>query len=461
MPRYVPRYVTALGGVAAALLATTSGSASATPAHDRWHGSMAVQTVDSSVAARTDRRPVAGAVYDRRAQLTVISWPGANEDNYVQAYDHRRRTWSAPVFVGDGDGDSHNYPTIVQAADGHFLVFRGLHNTQLVVSRSPSAHSIAGTWTEQVISAGVAASYPMPFRARNGDIFVFYRETTETIDKTAAQDTRPMLYVRSTDNGATWQNSTQLTGDRYAVGSSDPDQLRPDNLNEIYFGQLRYDPDRDVVRIVWTLAGGGPGVHKHDVYHRNIYYATFSPRDLRFRAADGTDLGTQVNNTDQETHAKVADTAVELPGGVKSPDYIQTVGLLAAGHRPFVVWMQADAAGTLHDKISVYARRAWTTTEVGAGMRIRDMEPVSPTTWRAYTTVDTQPNIDTWLLRETRTGIAWTHESTLPTAKPVQRIELVTNFRDPIRIIATGASSARDVSVADGDITVAGFPTRG
>jgi hypothetical protein len=38
----------------------------------------------------------------------------------------------------------------------------------------------------------------------------------------------------------------------------------------------------------------------------------------------------------------------------------------------------------------------------------------------------------------------------------VQRIEVIDGYRDPARILATGASSAREVAVADGDIYVAG-----
>ncbi|MEZ0071032.1 hypothetical protein [Planotetraspora sp. GP83] len=34
---------------------------------------------------------------------------------------------------------------------------------------------------------------------------------------------------------------------------------------------------------------------------------------------------------------------------------------------------------------------------------------------------------------------------------------LLTGFRDPARILATGASSAREVTVADGDVYVAGL----
>src|SRR6266705_2360167 len=99
--------------------ATAHAEPSGAPARTPW----VVSTPATAVAARTDRRPVAGAVYDPVAQQTFISWGGIHEDNYVQAYDHRTGTWSAPVKVGDGADDSHNYPTMVQAKDGHLLVF--------------------------------------------------------------------------------------------------------------------------------------------------------------------------------------------------------------------------------------------------------------------------------------------------------------------------------------------------
>jgi hypothetical protein len=47
-------------------------------------------------------------------------------------------------------------------------------------------------------------------------------------------------------------------------------------------------------------------------------------------------------------------------------------------------------------------------------------------------------------------------ERTLATSQPVQRIEVIGGHREPAHILATGSSSARDVSVADGDIFVAG-----
>jgi hypothetical protein len=406
-----------------------------------------VATPATALAARTDRRPVAGGSYDRAARTTFITWGGQHEDNYIQAYDHRASTWSAPVPVGAGGDDSHNYPTIVQAADGHLLVFRGVHNTELVVARSAYPHRADGTWTEQVIAEGNGATYPMPFTTGRGEVFVFVRETVHDLDPAWPTDTRPMKYVRSTDGGLTWRNSQQLTGDRWAIAPT----TRSDNMNEIYIGQLR--PHRDGIDIVYTLAGGGPEGHLHDRYHRNIYHTTFSPRDLRFRAADGTDLGTSIDDAAQEAHLLVAATPVALPAGAKSPDYIQLVGRRAG--RPFVVWMQTDDAGALHAYTSAWTRHGWRGAELGTGLRVRDMEPAGDSGWRVYATPEGagSTGIATLLLG----AGGWRAESTVDTGGPVQRVEVIGDHRDPARILATGASSARDVAVADGNVYVAGL----
>src|SRR2546423_14817573 len=341
-----------------------------------------VMTPAGRSAARTDRRPVAGGLYDAVARKTFISWGGVHEDNYGQAYDHRTGAWSAPVKVGSGADDSHNYPTMVQAPDGHLLVFHSLHNTQLVVERSPLAHSVAGTWSEQVIAEGVSATYPMPFVTRHGAVFVFIRETADDLDRKAPVDLRPMKYVRALGSGLAWGNTAQVTGDPYAIAPTD----RPDNLNEVYIGQLRYVPGwPDRVQMVYTLAGGGPEGHLHDRYHKNIYYTYFTPDDLRFHAADGRDLGTRVDNAEQEAYLKVADTALMAAPYQRSPDYISLVGEIVPGI-PFVVWMQTDANGVLHDYTGVRRFGGWRVTEVGTGFRVRDMGQLHPVTWRVYAT---------------------------------------------------------------------------
>jgi hypothetical protein len=409
-----------------------------------------VTTTATSVAARSDRRPVAGGVYDKKANKTFISWAGQYEDSYVQSYDHRKSTWSAPNRIADGASDAHNYPTMVQARDGHLLIFRGMHNIELRMSRSPQPNSADGVWEETLISKN-AATYPMPFVTRDGTIYVFYRETTRDLDGTTPTDTRPMLYVVSKDNGKTWKTSTDLTGDRFAIGST----ARADNMNEIYIGQLRQE-DNGRVRIVYTLAGGGPEGNKHDRYHRNIYYTWFDPQNRHFYSASGKDLGTQIDDADQEKHLKVAETPLTLPNNVKSPDYIQQVGTTLG--QPFLLWFMGDeAGGPLRNYLSTWNGRSWETKEVARGLRTREVEKVDLFTWRVYATEDGKPNVNTYLVR---LGRFWSPETVIPTAKPVQRVEIVENFRDPARAIFSGASSNRDVAIADGDIYVAGVSRR-
>lgn len=419
-----------------------------------FSGGQSLVTVAAASAARTDRRPVAGGVCDPRARKTFISWGGFQEDNYVQEYDHRRDIWSAPVRVAGGDNDSHNYPTMVQADDGHLLVFRGLHNRELWVARSPRPHSIEGTWTDTIIPEGLGATYPMPVKTSSGAIFVFIRETAGDFDDNYPTDTRPMKYVRSVDNGSTWQSSAALTGDRWCIAPLD----RPDNMNEIYIGQLRHEPANHAhperIAMVWTLAGGGPEGHLHDRYHRNVYYAAFSPADLRFRPAAGHDLGTSVDDPDQERHLEVAATELQTVNP-RSPDYISLVGSTLGGRAPFVVWMQIDEQARVHGHSAVHLPGAgWRHQELGTGARFRDMEPAGDRSWRLYATPDpATPGVDTYRLVP---GVSYRHESSLATPQPVQRIEVIAGHRAPARLLLTGNSSAREVTVADGDVYVAG-----
>jgi hypothetical protein len=82
------------------------------------------------------------------------------------------------------------------------------------------------------------------------------------------------------------------------------------------------------------------------------------------------------------------------------------------------------------------------------------MAKVNELTWRIYATVEgTTNSVGVYQLY----GGAWLNqESTIPTAKQVQRIEVIGGYRDPARILMSGNSTGRDVTIADGDIYVAG-----
>jgi hypothetical protein len=275
-----------------------------------------------------------------------------------------------------GGGDSHNYPTLIQAADGRLLIFVGVHNKQLVLARSASAHSISGTWSVKNVTQAPAASYPMPFRTANGNIFVFYRETTAELNSSVPTDTRTMDFVRSTDNGVTWASSKTLVGQsQFVIGTT----TRSDHMNEVYIGQLRLEPATagrpERVHMVWTLAGGGPSQHLHDWFHKDIYYCTFEPATMRFKSVTGADVGTQVGPTDYDA-CRVLTTDLVRPAELKSPDYIQQVGYLSDG-RPFLVWITMDDTGLERVGVaaaggghwSAYPRDRTSRTEQLAGLR--------------------------------------------------------------------------------------------
>ena len=127
------------------------------------------------------------------------------------------------------------------------------------------------------------------------------------------------------------------------------------------------------------------------------------------------------------------------------------------GASPFVMWMQLDAAGVVHTHAGIWSPfGGWRNREVATGVLIRDMAPAGAASWRIYATpADGTAGVGAYRLTA---GTTWRYEATIATPRPVQRIEVIDDYRDPARILATGASSARDVSVADGDIYVAGRP---
>jgi hypothetical protein len=120
--------------------------------------------------------------------------------------------------------------------------------------------------------------------------------------------------------------------------------------------------------------------------------------------------------------------------------------------------MQLDTAGTLHDYAGVYTPFGWRSTEIGTGVRVRDMEKVNDMTWRIYATVEgTTNSVGVYQLYA---GAWLNQESVFPTGRQVQRIEVIGGYRDPVRILMSGNSTGRDVNIADGDINVAGRTRR-
>ena len=422
-----------------------------------------VLQIAEELGVKTDQRPVAVGVHDASAGRTFVAWMGVNSNPYVQAYDEATKVWSAPKQVGTSPNpDSHHYPTIVQAADGHLLVFYGAHNdTPLRLARSHEPASIDGDWADGEIPEAPFASYPMPLVTANGDIYVFYRETSDRVDPSLDNDVRPLLYVKSTDNGDTWMNSQTLTGERYAIGSMN----RPDNLDEIYMGQMTYEPARagrtERFHLVWTIAGGGAGEEpKHDRYHRNLYYATFRPDNAHFYSAAGKDLGVQIDNAEMEADAKAVDTSEpkyardsdDFPG----PDvgYTHTVQPRKNGD-PLLVYNTQDGVGGETKTIRAVQWRGnkWKPSVVAENQGLLDMEPVGPNAFRVYLAARESPGIQTYTANSSG---KWQPETFIATPTPVQRAVVIKDYKDPFRLLITGNSDIKDQRLADRNIYVTG-----
>ena len=393
-------------------------------------------------AVRMARRPTTGGLYLPEAQQTVISWMGEEGHPYVAAFDHGQGTWSAPKRIGTNpDPDYHNYPVLVQAADGHLIAVFGAHDTPMRVARSPRAGTIDGDWLDTTVAAAPASSYPFPFRAADGRIFIFYRETLDRLGSQYEDDDRPLRYLVSDDNGIHWRSSTNLTDDFFALGSVD----RGDNMDEIYVGQVRYLPPTDTRRervlISWTIAGGGPDDSKHDRYHRNMYVAYFRPYDLHFESVGGKDLGTQLTNDEMEGDCKVLDTgeprfAMDSDDfDIHDVDYVSVVDERADG-RPVVMFTTFNGTkSTTH--YGVWTGGAWRDSTGDFGQPT-DME-LRGSVLHAY--VSNPGEYESWVM----TGASETFQPgvthVITPSKSGNEIEtLIANYRQPLMFISGGRS---------------------
>ena len=330
------------------------------------------------------RRPMAAGYYDATAEKTFISFTGAGMEPYVAAYDHSTGAWGSPVKVdvpGSSD-DHHDYSHIFPTADGHVQLTYSRHNSSLWIASSENPGSTGGTWNVREIknssNQSLAATYPMPMTSADGSISILYRVTKSPTDY------RPINMVRSTDNGVTWSNPQPVIDYNYS---------RSDNLNEIYLGGMSYEANhpRDGLgegyHGSWTLAGGGPTRNLHDDYHKNMYYAFFQISNQHWYAADGTDLGTNITDSEAEAHAKVFDSgALE---GQRSEGERQDIGykskaVLNSDGNPVVVF-QNGKSNNLDIGIWDEGNQEWSvttpTTLVGQRGGLYDLARADDEVW--------------------------------------------------------------------------------
>lgn len=387
---------------------------------------------------RSDKRPVAAGFYDASVEKTFVAWLGDDSNPFVQAYDHQSATWTASKRVGNikasssfEGADSHNYPLLIQADDGRLLVFYAEHSDELRLAASPQASSIEGAWSDTVISEAPAASYPMPVKVANGDIYVFYRESSYVVERNLESDDRPLQYVMSRDNGVTWKSSEELTGARIAIGSWD----RADNLDEIYVGQVRYQPRQGLtserIHIVWTIAGGGRESPRHNRYHKDVYYSYFQPSNKHFYCANGRDLGVSISKTDM-AHCLVEDTGTPNSRRPHAVGYVQLIHY-TKGASPLIVYPLETSEGDVN-RVARWERSSWVLDDMPIEGSPMDMERQDANTFTVYLGKG-----EVRAVSSRDGGQSWQLESrfSLPENKGLGNLYVIDNFRDPAKLLVT------------------------
>ncbi len=276
-----------------------------------WTGTIITEETPGDV-----RRPMAAGVYDLYTNKTVISFLGTDWNPYIAICDHSNgNQWSEIIKIGDPETlelSKYSYPNLVQTFDGVYHAFFVKHTTNMWHSWSTNPHDPA-SWQEEEMTITsdhfdkFRPSYPKPFVARNGVLYVFWRNSiTDVI--------RPKFYAKSTDNGKTWSK---------AIPAIYP--LRPDNMNEIYCGHIVKEPDipgePERFHFAFILAGGAG----HNDYHKNIYHCYMTPENDHFYGMDGIDLGTTIDEVELDAHCLVLDTGPLV--GNTNPGYYNTVGI--------------------------------------------------------------------------------------------------------------------------------------
>jgi hypothetical protein len=242
----------------------------------------------------TDARPDQNMWYDLYSNTTYVSWMGDGGDKYVTALDHDTDIISDSVLVADVAAyDGHSYPNICVTDSGYILVTGTDYAGDIMtIARSTNPRDIS-SWELDTFAApyfsGTCrfAEYPRPFKARNGDIYIFHTQRPGPADD---QVIRWHYYIKSTDEGRTWS-------DRVLCLSRSGDA---NGLNEIYVGQMTEEKYRfgEPQRIwaTWIAAGGVT----HDDYHSDLYAAYFIPDSNKWYGPDGTSLGADIDIAEME-----------------------------------------------------------------------------------------------------------------------------------------------------------------
>lgn len=219
---------------------------------------------------------------------TYIVWQADRGlDPYIIYYDHQTKTWSDKYKVGINplNNDDHGAPAIAIDGNGHIHVFWGCHAGFGAMKHAKSANpEDISSWTTLADVPLTDPTYPNLVVDGN-DMYLFYRSGS-------ASSGSHLWYVKSTDNGDSW--------------SAEYDIVDAPSNGCVYMGTLELKNGK--IHFAWTYNyGGGIGEGR-----RNIYHAYLDTSNGHLYSVDGTDLGTNITESEADTYCKVVDTGSDV-----------------------------------------------------------------------------------------------------------------------------------------------------
>ncbi len=325
-------------------------------------------------------RPI--AVYAGPVRTTFFVFGNPDNSPAICAYDHRSKTFGAPVVLGTNpDGDAHRNPTLLVDEQGYLYVFFGAHGhpTRVVKSRSPYDLS---QWEPKAAIDDPGTSYPQPWQLKRGEVFVSFRQSPG------------WCFRKSLDGAASWQPTVNLI--RFADAA-------------IYAVSIAATgPYPRAVHIAWSKLGGGTPEEvatKHLWGRRyDVFYARSDDGGHTWKRSDGTGYSLPIA---EETADKVYESGEH---GV----WLKDIQLDSRGN-PCILFIDADV--TTYESNWKLARRAeegWRTADVATSDHMYDggaLVILADDDFRVYApTTPSQPHedggeIDEWT--STDGGATW------------------------------------------------------
>jgi hypothetical protein len=188
-------------------------------------------------------------------------------DIYVRAYDNATSTWGPLTlaktwthYAGGVQWSYHDYSTMVLGPDGKLHVFQADHCRAMYEIVAPAAHSISGSWKEELISSDRNA-YPSVNVVGNSIYLVYVR------DYSGSPDTyRTLRFIKKDWNGSAWSawsaprtiiDTRRMMGTTSGVGDRYDEVYQQSLSHPVSFSMAGWNSGTRTYLVAYNLGGAG------------------------------------------------------------------------------------------------------------------------------------------------------------------------------------------------------------